>query len=88
MTYTVRIYTSADLAEYTDADYATIEQAYSTLWQNSAPLPTDGSATLVQPLEFGYALWDNDSGVCVNSWPNANICGLTKAAQPNPVYTV
>jgi hypothetical protein len=88
MTYTVRIYTNAELTAYTDADYETIEQAYATLWQNPAPLPTDGTAAPTGGHEFGYGLWDNSAGVCVNSWPNANICGLTKEAQPNPVYTV
>jgi hypothetical protein len=85
MTYTVRIYTNADLTAYTDADYETIEQAYATLWQNSAPLPTDGTAAPVAGHEFGYGLWDNNLGVCVNSYPWASISGLTKEQPAQPV---
>jgi len=85
MTYTVRIYTSADLTEFTDSDYTTMDQAYSTLWAQPAPLPIDGSATPTAGHEFGYGLWDNDSGLCVNSWPWASICGLRKDQQAQPV---
>lgn len=85
MTYTVRIYTNAELTAYTDSDYELIEEAYATLWQNSLPLPTDGSAVSTEGHELGYAIWNNDLGVCINAWPWASIAGKTKDQTVEPV---
>jgi hypothetical protein len=75
--YTLRIFTNGD-GQFQDADFLTLDELYNSVFEN-----WDAEAInplVVKPgitLQSGYAVYDNATGLCINSI-NAAQVGLDK----------
>lgn len=79
MNYTLRIWTNGE-GDYTDSDFATLDELYNSIFENWDPegvVPLTVRAGIT--LQSGYAVYDNTTGLCINSI-NAAQVGLDKTA--------
>lgn len=67
MPFTVRVYKAADLATWTDHDFATLEEAQSQIWGRDIDDPYNND---LRPITYvpdvGYDIFDPD-GICVDT---------------------
>jgi hypothetical protein len=75
--YTMRIWTNGD-GDFVDTDFATLPALYNTVFKNwQADNIDTGSLNEGYDLTSGYAVYDNDTGLCINSI-NPGMVGLDK----------
>lgn len=76
--YTLRIFTNGD-GDFQDTDFLTLDELYNSIFDNWQPDMSIDPLT-VKPgvtLQSGYAVYDNATGLCINSI-NAAQVGLDK----------
>lgn len=77
--YTLRIFTDGD-GNYQDADFLTLDELYTSIFENWQPQTIDPLVVRAGvTLQSGYAVYDNATGLCINSI-NAAQVGLDKTA--------
>jgi len=83
MSYTLRIY-GADPASPTDTEFEDLPSLYGSIFDNFDPSsPPTMSVKVGVNLDYGYAVFDNERDVCINS-KNAAQVGYTKEDPEQP----